>query len=84
MVAFVEGCDIGMFKAGDQLCFSFKTADEIGMVGEAWDDDFDGNFAPDSRLKCAVDCAETARARAEQLGLSIRVSAASAPTGKSP
>lgn len=62
MGVFVGGCDIGMFKAGDQLCFSFKTADEIGMVGEAWDDDFDGNFAPDSRLKCAVDCAETARA----------------------
>ena len=56
MGVLVEGCDIGMFKAGDQLCFSFKTADEIGMVGEAWDDDFDGNFAP------AVDCAETARA----------------------
>jgi hypothetical protein len=56
----VEGHDVGVLQAGDELRFSLKAADELRVVGVAGHDDLDRHFALDQGLDGAVYHAETA------------------------
>ena len=58
----VKGDDVRVFQPGNELGFCLKAADEIGLVGELGQDDFDGDFAVESRLGGAVNDAEAASA----------------------
>ena len=41
---------MGVLEPRYQLGLSLEAADEIGVVGELWQDDLDGDFALDQRL----------------------------------
>jgi hypothetical protein len=49
-----------MFEAGNQMGIFFKTLDKIGLIGKLRQNDFDGDFAPDSGFKSAIDNSEAA------------------------
>src|SRR5437660_847622 len=50
-----------VFEARHELGLGLKTPDEIRMIGEVRQDDFDGDFASDSGLVGFVDRAEATR-----------------------
>ncbi len=54
----VEGDDVGVLEAGDQLRLGLEAADEVGIVGELGPDDLDGHLAADLRLGRPVDDSE--------------------------
>src|SRR5687767_1157637 len=46
----IERDNMGMFEAGNQLRFNFKTANKIRFVGILGQNDFNRNLAPDNFL----------------------------------
>jgi hypothetical protein len=51
----VERHDVQVLQLGDQLCFTFEAADELGAVGVFGQDDLDCHLAVDGLLAGAVD-----------------------------
>jgi hypothetical protein len=62
---------VQVLEASDQLRFSFETPDEIRLVGEVRQDDFDRYFAANAGLLRPVNCAETPGAYPLQKGVTF-------------
>ena len=50
-----ERHDMQVLESGHESCFGFKTADEVGLVRKAGQDDLDSNLAAYGRLVGAID-----------------------------
>lgn len=57
-----SGHDIGVHEFGDRADFGVEAVDEFGMLGEAFGEDFDGDFALHGAMDCAEDVSHSAGA----------------------
>jgi hypothetical protein len=51
----VDGGDSGMVEAGENLGFAGEARETVGVIGEEIGEDFDGDFAVQAGIDCAVD-----------------------------
>jgi hypothetical protein len=68
-VGFLEAVDCGdvrMVQRGEQSSFSLQSRDALGIVGERFGENFDGNFAAEASVETAIDLTHPSGAEQSQ------------------